>query len=76
MRLSFVAARHLPSFSTLRRSLLPSGTLASRTMSSASNGQAKKARVDFPRSETVNFDPTSIGLPAGWKLTSFSELKG
>jgi hypothetical protein len=30
----------------------------------------------FSRSQTVRFDPTSIGFPAGWSLTQFSDLKG
>ena len=45
-------------------------------LSEAASNNNKKARVDWPRSETVRFDPTAIGLPAGWKLTSYSELKG
>jgi len=28
------------------------------------------------RSLTVDFDPTSVGLPPGWRLTAHSELKG
>ena len=68
--------------STITASLI---TTQGRTMSSLespatnnnnNNNNNKKPRVDWPRSETVNFDPTSMGLPAGWKLTSFSELKG
>jgi hypothetical protein len=31
----------------------------------------------FPTKEdSVNLDPTSIGLPHGWKLTDWSTLKG
>jgi len=28
------------------------------------------------RDDSVNFDPTKLGLPSGWSLTSFSTLKG
>ena len=26
--------------------------------------------------ESVRFNPTSVGLPEGWSLTDFSDLKG
>ena len=47
-------------------------------MASASNGESssKKAKMGLSMSETVNFDPTSIGLPEGWSLTDWSDLKG
>lgn len=28
------------------------------------------------KSESVKFDPTSIGLPRNWSLTDWSDLKG
>lgn len=28
------------------------------------------------REDSVNFDPTAVGLPPNWSLTSFSDLKG
>jgi len=42
-------------------------------MSTSNN---KKARTGFSKNETVHFDPTSIGLPANWSLTDWSDLKG
>jgi len=33
-------------------------------------------RYQPTKQETVYFDPTSIGLPKGWTLTDFSDLKG
>lgn len=49
------------------------------SMASASNGESssnKKAKMGLSMTETVHFDPTSIGLPAGWSLTDWSDLKG
>jgi hypothetical protein len=43
---------------------------------SSNDGANKKAKTGLSKTETVHFDPTSIGLPAGWSLTSFSDLKG
>ena len=58
-------------------------------MSSVNDAEpvAKKAKTDattesnqkpyeITKSDTVNFDPTSIGLPKGWSLTNYSDLKG
>ena len=36
----------------------------------------KKAKTGFSKTDTVRFDPTSIGLPAEWSLTDWSDLKG
>jgi hypothetical protein len=41
-----------------------------------SNKKQKMSRYVPTKAESVNFDPTSIGLPAGWSLTSFATLKG
>jgi len=62
-------------------SIVNNNNIINIVMSSATNNNnnsqpPKKARTEWPRSETVRFDPTSVGLPEGWKLTSFSKLKG
>ena len=31
---------------------------------------------EITKSDTIYFDPTSIGLPKGWSLTNYSDLKG
>ncbi|KAL9182422.1 hypothetical protein ACHAXT_013074 [Thalassiosira profunda] len=49
---------------------------------SVDESQAKKQRTAAAgsyrpsREESVNFDPTKLGLPSGWSLTAFSTLKG
>jgi len=45
------------------------------------NPKPKKQRMSSKgyrpsREESVNFDPTKLGLPSNWALTSFSTLKG
>jgi hypothetical protein len=46
------------------------------TTNDESNKKQKMSRYVPTKADSVNFDPTSIGLPAGWALTSFSTLKG
>ena len=36
----------------------------------------KKVKPMFSKTDTVHWDPTSVGLPKGWSLTNFSQLKG
>ena len=37
----------------------------------------KTSKIFSPsKAVTVNFDPTSIGLPSGWSLPDWSTLKG
>jgi hypothetical protein len=43
-------------------------------MSSASYNGAVPFQLS--KDDTVHFDPTSIGLPANWSLTDWSDLKG
>lgn len=50
-------------------------------MSSENESKAKKQRTAArgyrpSREDSVNFDPTKLGLPPNWSLTSFSTLKG
>lgn len=42
----------------------------------ANEDSSKKLKTGFSKNDTVHFDPTSIGLPAGWALTAWSDLKG
>ena len=37
---------------------------------------AAEKKFTITSKDTYDFDPTSIGLPAGWSLTNFSDLKG
>jgi len=42
----------------------------------ADNPVKRNKTTPFSMDETVNFDPTSIGLPKDWSLTDWSDLKG
>jgi hypothetical protein len=44
-------------------------------MSSNNDSSSNKPFVPSLQ-DTVHFDPTLIGLPAGWSLTEWSTLKG
>jgi hypothetical protein len=58
-------------------SLFTSGTRSIVMSSASSNGNHhnKKMKI-LDKKDTVHFDPTSIGLPKGWSLTDWSDLKG
>jgi len=45
-------------------------------MSSKEDDTEEVNKKTFTMDETVHFDPTSIGLPSGWSLTDWSDLKG
>ena len=48
-----------------------------RLPASATTMPNEEGKIFAPsREETCRFDPTSIGLPAGWSLTDWSTLKG
>lgn len=67
---------------TFKTQLLNCARLKRTSRSSVSLGMSESGahgtvdRYSCPRTDTVNFDPTSMGLPAGWSLTIYSDLKG
>ena len=38
--------------------------------------ESNQKPYEITKSDTINFDPTSIGLPKGWSLIDYSDLKG
>lgn len=51
-------------------------TSSKNNSSSMASATVKRKPYIPSRAEAVHFDPTAIGLPANWSLTSFSTLKG
>ena len=54
----------------------PSAAHTMTTPSSSTTATSTTTPYIPSRSDTCDFDPTVLGLPAHWRLTQFSQLKG